>query len=669
VTYPEVRPGVDLVFHGEEGRLEYDFVVAPGASTADAELAISGAESLSLDEAGALLIHTRSLVLRQPRPAVYQDDARGVRHWIQAEYRLIGDTRLAFAIGEHDETRSLIIDPVLLYSSYLGGSSFDVANAVAVDGMGNVYVAGFTTSPDFPMDGAIQKAIGGSTDAFVAKLDPTGTQLLYATYLGGSSEDEAYGVAVDGGGNIYVTGSTLSADFPGVPPQSDGGPCAAVKCQKGGASNAFVVKLDPLGNSFVYSTYLGGSVYDAALGIAVDALGDAYVAGFTQSPDFPTVTPFQSTLRGVQNAFIAELAPSGTKLVGSTYLGGSANDATATGNDAATSIAVDSLGGVYVAGYTQSADFPVAHAFQKSLLGSQNAFVAKLLPSFDTLAFSTYVGGSGTDVANAIAVDASNDVFLAGATTSADFPVLGGFQTRYAGQQDAFITEIAAAGNALVYSTFLGGSGTDLASSLALDGSGAAIVVGQTQSVDFPMLGAFQNRNNAPTTAIGNAFAAIVEPSGRHLVGSTYFGGEGGARAQAVAIGAGGAGNAFWMVGGAGANMPTANALYPSYKAQPPNGQNAFLTRLASDAGIELSPDAGGVALDGGPEASNEADGPCVVVVPAASDPQVSRPASSGCGCRVSETQRPPFAEVLGGAIFFGVLSGRRRRSRAATNQ
>jgi MYXO-CTERM domain-containing protein len=401
----------------------------------------------------------------------------------------------------------------------------------------------------------------------------------------------------------------------------------------------------------------------------VDALGDAYVAGFTQSPDFPTVTPFQSTLRGVQNAFIAELAPSGTKLVGSTYLGGSANDATATGNDAATSIAVDSLGGVYVAGYTQSADFPVAHAFQKSLLGSQNAFVAKLLPSFDTLAFSTYVGGSGTDVANAIAVDASNDVFLAGATTSADFPVLGGFQTRYAGQQDAFITEIAAAGNALVYSTFLGGSGTDLASSLALDGSGAAIVVGQTQSVDFPMLGAFQNRNNAPTTAIGNAFAAIVEPSGRHLVGSTYFGGEGGARAQAVAIGAGGAGNAFWMVGGAGANMPTANALYPSYKAQPPNGQNAFLTRLASDAGIELSPDAGGVALDGGPEASNEADGPCVVVVPAASDPQVSRPASSGCGCRVSETQRPPFAEVLGGAIFFGVLSGRRRRSRAATNQ
>jgi hypothetical protein len=667
VTYPSARPGVDLVFHGEEGRLEYDFIIAPGAPAEAAQLDISGAEALSLDEAGALLVHTRRGVLRQSPPTIYQDDAYGSRHQVRAGYRLAGGTRLAFAIAEHDETRPLVIDPVLVYSSYLGGSGYDVANAVAIDGSGNVYIAGFTTSFDFPLKDGVQGEIGGSTDIFVSKLDPGGQELLYSTYLGGSAEDAAYGIAVDESGSAYVTGNTESSDFPVVPSEAGAGPCHTLQCENGGASNAFVAKLDPNGDALVYSTYLGGSGYDAAQGIAIDALGNVYVAGFTQSSDFPTISPFQSTLLGTQNAFIAKLSPSGATLLGSTYLGGS-------GNDAASGIAVDALGDIYVAGYTQSVDFHTKHAFQKALQGTQNAFATELAPSFDTLTFSTYLGGSGSDTANAIALDASGDVFLAGASTSPDFPVQGAYQSSNAGHEDAFVTEIAAGGSSLVYSTFLGGSGTDLASALALDPSGAAFVVGQTQSVDFPIRGAFQSDNAAPSASDGNAFVSLLDPTGRQLTGSSFFGGEGGARAQAIALGAG---DAAWIVGGAGAGLPTRNALYATYAAQPPNGQNAFLALVSPDAGSEAGADGGITSddgLEGGPEtgarASEDDGGPAVVVVvtPLETAATSDTTAPAGGGCHVAEVRGGP-PTVFSGGLLFGVLWGRRRRSRAARRQ
>lgn len=662
VTYPSARPGVDLVFHGEEGQLEYDFIIAPGAPIEAAQLEISGADALSLDDTGALLVHTRRGVLRQPPPTVYQDDAFGSRHQVRAGYRLAGGTRLAFAITERDETRPLVIDPVLVYSGYLGGSGFDVANAVAVDGSGNVYIAGFTTSFDFPLKDGVQGAIGGSTDIFVAKLDPEGQELLYSTYLGGSAEDAAYGIAVDETGSAYVTGNTESSDFPVVPSEPEAGPCPVLQCENGGASNAFVAKLDPNGNALVYSTYLGGSGYDAAQGIAIDALGNAYVAGFTQSSDFPTISPFQSTLLGTQNAFVAKLSPSGTTLLGSTYLGGSENDA-------ASGIAVDALGDVYVAGYTQSVDFHTKHAFQKVLQGTQNAFATELAPSFDTLTFSTYLGGSGSDTANAIALDASGDLFLAGASTSADFPVQGPYQSSNAGHQDAFVAEIAAGGSSLVYSTFLGGSGTDLASALAIDPSGAAFVVGQTQSVNFPIRGAFQSNNAAPPAADGNAFVSILDPTGRQLMGSSYLGGKGGARAQAVALGAG---DAAWVVGGAGAGLPTRDALHATYAAQSTNGQNAFLALVSPDAGSEAGAD-GGVTSDDGPEGGPESGahaskgdgGPTVVVVVTPLETATPDTTPSGGGCHMAEGRGGP-PTLFGGGLLLGVLSGRRRRSRTA---
>jgi hypothetical protein len=659
VTYPGVYPGVDLVFHGEEGRLEYDFVVAPGASPNDAQLDLSGAEALSVDEEGALLIRSRRGVLRQPRPTVYQEDEGGARHPVEAAYRLVGGTRVAFAVGRYDETRSLVIDPVLLYSTYLGGSSFDKATAVAVDPSGNVYVAGFTASPDFPSKDAVQSTTGGSTDAFVAKLSPDGQELLYATYLGGSSEDAAYGIAVDANGSAYVTGSTESSDFPVFPvfvPEGEAGSCPTLQCSNGGASNAFVTKLAPDGSDLAYSTYLGGSGYDVAQGIAVDTLENVYIAGFTQSPDFPTISPFQSTLLGTQNAFVAKLAPSGATLLGSTYLGGS-------GNDAASALAVDAQGDVYVAGYTQSKDFP-AHALQKSLLGTQNAFVTEFAPSLEKFVFSTYLGGSGEDAANAIALDASGNLFLAGATTSVDFPVQGAYQSSNAGNQDSFVAQLAAGGGSLVYSTFLGGSGTDVAAGLALDDAGTAYVVGQTRSADFPVRDAFQTKNAAPDAPDGNAFIALLDATGRTLLGSSYLGGNGGASAQAVVLAPP---NVAWIAGGAGAGLPTKDAVFDTFRAQSANGRNAFLTRISADAGSESD---AGVSDDRSedPEASDDAaddaSGTGVTVVTAPEDAPGTG-ASSGCGCREAETKGTPVG-AKSFALLIGALLERRRRASPA---
>jgi hypothetical protein len=361
---------------------------------------------------------------------------------------------------------------------------------------------------------------------------------------------------------------------------------------------------------------------------------------------------------GTQNAFVAKLSPAGTTLLGATYLGGS-------GNDAASSIAVDALGDVFIAGYTQSVDFPTAHALQKSLLGSQNAFVTELSPSFKTLSFSTYLGGLGADAANAIAIDISGDIFLAGSTTSPDFPTQGAYQSSNSGQQDAFVTELAAGGGSLVYSTFLGGSDTDLAAGLALDDSGAAYVVGQTQSVDFPVRGAFQAENEAPGTPDGNAFVAILDTAGRTLTGASYLGGKGGASAQGIALGPAGV---EWIVGGAGSGLPTKSAIFATFEAETPNGQNAFLAEVSPEAGTEIDQDSDAAPSEGGPDGNldgsiapgGEGGSGVVVVEPSLEAPTAQ--GSSGCGCRVGDSRSGPRG-VLEGALLVGALLERRRRA------
>ena len=355
--------------------------------------------------------------LREQAPTAYQESG-GVRHPVKASYRIVGGNRVAFALDDYDVTRPLVIDPVISYSTYLGGTAQSAVTALAVDPAGNLYAAGWTEAIDFPVSNAIQAVNRGGVDAFLFKLNPAGSALLYATYIGGRGDDRAAGIAVDASGQIYLAGSTASTDFPLV---------ASIRPALGGSRDAFVVKLNAIGNLLVYSTYLGGSGYDAATAIAVDTAGNAYIAGDTQSTDFPRSNPVQSVFGGATDAFVTKLTPAGA-ISFSSYLGG-ANVEHAGG------VAVDASGNMYVAGGTLSVNFPLVAPLQAANGGNQDAFVAKISTSPALLVYSTYLGGNGGQIgspeqANAIAVDSAGSVYVAGVTNSANFPVTAGaFQT------------------------------------------------------------------------------------------------------------------------------------------------------------------------------------------------------------------------------------------------
>ena len=541
VNYQRVYPGVDLVYHGTQGKLEYDFVVAPGADPGVIRLSFEGAERLELGAQGDLVLRTAAGELRQHKPVVYQEVA-GARHAVSGSYVSRGQSEVGFEIARYDASQPLIIDPVLSYSTYLGGGNFDEGLGIAVDSAGNAYVAGSTGSTNFPTTtGAFQTTFGGGRNAFVTKLNPTGSALVYSTYLGGSLFDEGLGIAVDATGSAYVTGDTQSSNFPTTPG-------AFQTTFGGGFSDAFVTKLNPTGTALVYSTYLGGDNFDGSSGIAVDSGGNAYVAGGTDSANFPTTpTAFQTTFGGGTcfggpcfDAFVTKLNPTGTARVYSTFLGGGDSD---TGN----AIALDSSGNAYVTGGTGSADFPTTPgAFQMTYGGGicgvppnalpcPDAFVTKLNPTGTAPpVYSTYLGGSSFfDVGFGIAVDpgcgpapaAPCNAYITGFTESANFPTTPtAFQTTFGGFSDAFVTKLNPTGTApLVYSTYLGGSNLDEGSGIAVDSGGIAYVKGGTGSANFPTTPtAFQ-------TTLGGGFDAFVtklNPTGTApLVYSTYLGG------------------------------------------------------------------------------------------------------------------------------------------------
>jgi hypothetical protein len=322
----------------------------------------------------------------------------------------------------------------LVYSTYLGGGSpGNTGRAITVDSAGNAYVAVGTTSPaDVTTPGAFQPTYpGGSVETYLAKLNPGGTALIYATYLGGSTFDSPSGIALDASGNVYVDGDTRSTNFPTTPG-------AFQTSYPGGSLSGYAAKLNATGTGLIYATYLGGSGFDQLTGIAADSAGNGYVTGQTNSTDFPTANPLQATLKGSYNAFVTKLNPSGTALVYSTYLGGS-------GNDVGNAIAVDSFGEAYVSGNTSSTDFPTANPVQASNAGGGNdAFVSKLDASGTTLLFSSDLGGSSNEFGQAIAVDAAGNIYVAGSTSSTDFPTTpGAFQGSYGGGgSDAFLAKI-----------------------------------------------------------------------------------------------------------------------------------------------------------------------------------------------------------------------------------
>jgi hypothetical protein len=589
VLYRDLYPGIDLVYYGRRGQLEYDLVIRPGADLRNIVLEFRGAERLEVDARGDLVMHTEVGVIRQRKPVVYQE-INGARREIVGSYALKGKHRVGFKVAAYDASRPLVIDPVLFYSTYLGGSFDEHGEGIAVDSTGNAYVTGGTTSSDFPTTpGAYSTTfgccVGVSNHVFVTKLNPLGSApLIYSTYIGANGDDFGIGIAIDTLGNAYVTGRTGN-NFPTTP--------GAFQTTFGGGNyDAFVTKLNPTGSALVFSTYLGGSGNEFGSGIAVDGLGNAYLTGQTSSIDFPTTLgAFQTSFGGggginPLDAFVTKLNPLGSApLVYSTFLGGSSNDV-------GTGIAVDGLGNAYVTGYTGSTNFPTTPgAFQTTYGGGVDAFVTKLNPLGSApLVYSTFLGGSSGDQGRGIAVDGSGNAYVTGFTGSTNFPTtLGAFQTSYGGNGDAFVTKLNPAGSApLVYSTYLGGSNEDVGGGIAVDSSGNAYVTGYTFSTNFPTTSnAFQpTSGGAP-----DAFVTKLNPGGAPLVYSSYLGGSGFDRAFGIAVDS--FGNAY-VTGDTSGSFPTTPGAFQTAPGSLPPAPffDAFVSKIA-DVNTEECPPSG----------------------------------------------------------------------------
>jgi len=577
VAYRAIYPGVDLIFYGNQGQLEHDFVIAPGADLHRIRFELQGATAMEIGENGDLVAQTLGGTIRQLRPIVYQD-WNGSRHFLPGRYVLFGANQVGFEVAGYRADTTLVIDPVLAYSSYLGGSDRDAGFSVAVDAGGNVYVSGATASVDFPTRNPEQPNNAGGYDAFVTKLDPTGN-VVFSTYLGGSGDEnnfhsgvEASGVAVDSVGNVYLVGRTSSVDFPIVN--------GFLPNYAGGDYDAFVAELSADGSTLLYSTYLGGSANDSGNGIAVDSVGAVYVTGGTRSDtDFPiTAGAYQRFSNGQLDAFVTKIDPTQVGLASriySTFLGG-------TGNDRGTAIAVDAFGNAYVTGRTDSTDFPT-NPPQSSYNGAVDAFVTELSADGSALNYSIYLGGSGLDVGNGIVVDSAGNAYVTGETGSPDFPVTNGYQTAKGGSSDAFVTEIAPGGTVVVYSSFFGGAALDRGTGIALDPTGHVLITGETSSDDFPQLNAFQTARAGGK----DAFLAQFDTSQvgqASLLYSSCLGGSANDIAYGMAVDP--SGNA-WVVGQTSStDFPVVNATYAPYQGGP---TDAFISEIANPAAYPSS--------------------------------------------------------------------------------
>jgi hypothetical protein len=549
VRYHGVYPGIDVVYYGNQRRLEYDFVVAPGADPSRILLDVEGPRERTLTADGDLLLTVGQATIRQPRPTLYQE-VDGARRTVDGGFVLKG-RRVAFRVGQYDRTRPLVIDPVieLAYSSYFGGSEIEnfYGAGIAVDAQGSAYIGGDTSSADLAADGW-DTSHNGSTDMFIAKITPAGDAVEWATYLGGVQGEELHDLAIDPAGQVYLAGFV---HWPGGFPVLN----AFQTTIRGGLGDAVVAKLAADGTLF-YSSYLGGlgqgidRSLERPMGVAADAQGHLYVTGFTSSTvNFPIVGGVQPTNKGGADVFVTKVAPDGRSLVYSTYFGG-------TGTDSGADIAVDAEGAAYVTGQTTSVDnattpayegFPVFNALQPTLGGLSDGFVFKLNPAGNAVVFSTYLGGNhfendghlgGISVAGSVAVDATGHVYLAGHTRSPNFPTTANRIQGFTGSQDCFVAKLVPEGNALAYSTYLGGvPSVDGCFDLAVDAQGSAHVAGQSTS-GWPLvnqLPPLQNINNNVGFGV-DATLAKLSPDGGSLVYSTFLGGTREDRALGVAV-------------------------------------------------------------------------------------------------------------------------------------
>ncbi|MBX7220578.1 MAG: SBBP repeat-containing protein [Blastocatellia bacterium] len=522
VRLKNLYPGVDLLAHGTGKQFKYDLELQPGSEPKRISLVLEGVESAALEASGDVVLRVPGGEIRHHKPVIYQE-VNGQRRTIAGRYLLKSAPRagaaveLGFEIGAFETSVPLVIDPVISYSTYLGGLGSDMGMSVTVDNQGNAYLTGETFSGNFPTVTPFFGTIRGISDCFVAKLNLSGNALVYSTYLGGNSLDSGAGVAVDGTGSVFVTGRTSSVNFPTSP----GGFQAAL----GGNTDAFVTKLAPAGNSLVFSTYVGGLMFDAASSIALDPAGNACLTGQTSSTNFPVQSPVQAASGGVQDAFVTKINADGTGLVFSTYLGGSAEENTVPG-----SITLDTAGNIYLAGTTNSTNFPTVNPIQAANAGQSDLYVAKFNAAGSALLYATYLGGQFNDLGQSISVDASGNAYVTGSSASPNFPVVAATQATNRGGSDAVVLKINPAGTALVFSTYWGGTGDDFGQSGFVTDTGGLFFVGQTASGDFPVLNATSSFSGGT-----DAFVAQFNPSGVPAF-STYLGGTGAEGANGIFV-------------------------------------------------------------------------------------------------------------------------------------
>lgn len=531
VVYQNVYPGVDVRYEGKGGALTCSYSAASESDLTHVKFRYDGNVSVTETGHGQFRLET-------PWGAVLEPMSSGRAGAIPWHAVPVEASTLA-ANGA--------ASVALVYSTYLGGGDADVGEGIAVDGDGDAVVTGYTYSTNFPIVGPYQTDLD-SYDAFVTKLNVVGNALVYSTYLGGELGDNGHSVTVDWSGNAYVTGYTHSDDFPTVGPYQ----------MHQGGQDAFVIKLNAAGDSLVYSTYLGGTLDDDSHGIAVDGSGNAYVTGRTISMDFPTVNPYQ-TDQDSADVFVTKLNAAGSSLVYSTYLGGGDDES---GN----SIAVDESASAYVTGSTYSNDFPTRGPYQTDR-SNYDAFVTKLSPAGNDLVYSTYLGGSWWDYGYGIAVDGSGNAYVTGVTYSTDFPTVGPFQTDQPGF-DAFVTKLNAAGDGLVYSTYLGGTGDEWGVGVAVNESGNAYVTGDVSAYDFPTVDPCQ-----PYMGNFDAFLTILGTAGNTLEYSTYLGGISEDYGRSVAVD--GSGNAYVTGYNLYGDFPTVGPYQ-----MPQGGSDAFVAKF-----------------------------------------------------------------------------------------
>ncbi|UCF13614.1 MAG: SBBP repeat-containing protein [Thermoplasmatales archaeon] len=569
IIYQDIYPGIDLIYYGSDDLFKYDFIIEPGANPTQIAVHYQGAENIQMTPEGDLKITTRFGSIYEGHPVIYQE-IDGVQHHVTGNY-LLNDDVFRFVILEpYNQECLLIIDPELVYSTYLGGSDYTLGTGIAVDSSGCAYVTGYTYSNDFPLVNPYNDTLEGKCDVFVTMFSPQGNSLEYSTYIGGIDTDVSKDIIIDNSGRSYVTGYTLSNDFPLVNPYDD---------TLAGDCDVFVLKLSSSGNALLYSTLFGGAISDFTngddygQGIEVDISGSAYVAGYTMCYDFPTENPFDGTFGGADDVFVTKLSPEGNSLIYSTYLGGWTPDE-------CHGIAIDDEGCAYVTGMTYE-DFPMINAYDSTPNGEEETFVTKLSPQGNTLEYSTYLGGNTEDWGREIAVDSNNCVYVIGITKSIDFPTVNPYDDTYNGNTDVYVTKFSSQGNTLEYSTFIGGNERDSGFSIEVDSSGCAYITGGTESNNFPMVNSYDDTYNDHE----DVFVTKFTPQGNKLEYSTYLGGKNYDRGYGIAIDSS---DCAYIYGRTeSTDFPLENPFDDTLNSP----KDAFVTKFSGDGGgIEVKP-------------------------------------------------------------------------------